>query len=239
MPKEQADLLKPMLGMTTVIFAVIGGFFQFRASRLSNQIDEFSDEMDDPRNCAQALASILDYKDVVVVNESVVRPSDGRRFPRHPRDVLQGMILPGFLYEIERERLIQLKAVQHGLIAPIPLDVVTPNSVPTFKVNFQPSSFRREPTPPPAPPKPMSRTEAGRQAIMGAGSFAAIGAFTVYIEFFRRSWWAIGTGVFALVSLAMFSEGFSAWRKAGLELGAKEPAKNSTDAATDPSASPE
>jgi len=66
MPKDQADLLKPVFGMTTAMFVIIGGFFQFRASRLSNRIDEFSDELDDPRNYAQALASILDYEDLCV-----------------------------------------------------------------------------------------------------------------------------------------------------------------------------
>ena len=144
MPNGQADLLKPLLGMTAGMFAIIGGFFQFGATRLSNRIDELSDELDDPRNCAQALASILGYKDLPVVNESAIRPADVRP-SRNPLELLQGVISPRFSYEVERERLIQLKAIQHGLISAIPFDVLTPNSVPTFKVNFQPSSFQREP----------------------------------------------------------------------------------------------
>jgi hypothetical protein len=217
MPKDQADLLKPMLGMTTAMFAIIGGFFQFRATRLSNQIDEFSDELDDPRNCAQALASILDYKDVLVVDEIAIRPADIRRTPRNPLDLLQGMISPRFSYEIERERLVQLKAIQHGLISAVPVDIVTPHSVPTFKVNFQPSSFRKAPAGPPPSDKPVPRGEAiGMTMFGGAGTIGLIG-LAVYLGAMKHSWWAALPAFFSLSVLVLFFEGISSWRKAALD----------------------
>jgi hypothetical protein len=215
MPKDQQDLWKPMFGMTTAMLAILGGFFQFRATRLSNQIDAFSDELDDPRGCAQALASILHYEDVAVVDESRIRPADAHHHPpRNPLDLLQGVVLPRFSYEIERERIIQLKAIQHGLLTAIPVEVVTPNSVPTFKVNFQPSSFRRVSPEPPAAAKPMRKEEAILQTFVGAIGLVGLIGLAVYLGEFRRSWWAVAPGFFSLSMVALLLEGVSNWKKA-------------------------
>ncbi len=214
LPKDQQDLMKPMFGMTTAMLAIVGGFFQFRATRLSNQIDAFADELDDPRGCAQALASILHYEDVAVVDESRIRPADIHHSPWNPIDLLQGMVSRGISYEVERERLIQLKALQHGLISAIPVEVIMPNSVPTFKVNFQPSSFRRKPAEPPAPPKPMPKREAMLETLVGGTGLVGLISLAVYLGAFRHSWWAVAPGFFSLSMVGLFMDGVSNWMKA-------------------------
>jgi hypothetical protein len=214
MPKNEADVFKPMLGMTAVMAAIIGGFFQFRATKLSSHIDEFSDEMDDPRNCAQALASSLKYEDATVITEAALRSIDVRRGPRNPVEILEGLFLPRFSYQVEHERLIQLKAIQHGLITAIPVDVVTPDSVPTFKVNFQPSSFRPKPAAPPLPDKPIPRSEAIGMTLYGGAGMTGLVGLAVYLGAMQHTWWAVLPAFFSLTMIGLFLMGVSSWIKA-------------------------
>lgn len=143
-----SKLAKTFLVLFTFTFGITGLFIQLMINRLQNSINSYMEVLSDRRECANELAKTLSFKDFDEVTEE-----DMLNLAKDPR-LQQGKSLTFILTggyspwsSEELRNLLLLKSEEHGLIVPVVQEIVTPNSVPRFRLRFQPSLFRPKPEP--------------------------------------------------------------------------------------------
>jgi hypothetical protein len=136
-----------------LFFAAIAGGLQLLVQHTEARIEQFKEELGDPRICASKLAQALDYNDTSIIDEDKFLmgdrepPSDhstaSERSESRPTPLAAFRLLLGTpLDRSERRKILLLKSVEHGLLVPAAHDIVRPDTVFSYQLAFAPSAFR-------------------------------------------------------------------------------------------------
>jgi len=172
--------------LLTFVFGLAGLFLQLLVTGRRHRIDDYSERLVDKKACAQELAGVLSYDDMEIVSES--------RLLSEPQKRVASLSL-WLISSQELRPILIAKAVQQGLLVPVKMDELTPESTQDFELRFKPSRFRPNPPPPPKDPTIADVRSELKGSVVMALVFAGVAGYLV-IGF--ATYWAILAGLLAL-----------------------------------------
>ena len=131
--KGTMSMVQAYFGGASFLLGILGLHFQSQATTSQHKIDDILNSLPNKSTCAGELANLLNYEDITEFKENNLLSKETKTSTYKK------------LSSSQKNKLIIIKALEHGLISKNDEEVISPSSVEVYKLNqiFKPSLFNK------------------------------------------------------------------------------------------------